>query len=195
MEKSPAAHPALNGRAILLAITAGISAYKSADLTSKLVQAGVNVQVVMTPEATKFVTPLTFESLSGKKVLIDPWNLDTPADPQHIGLTERADLMLIAPATANTLAKIAHGLCDDLVSLLACAAACPIAYAPAMNNRMWVNPITLRNVQILRDAGHHFIGPEDGWLACRNTGPGRMSEPTAILEQIARIISAKSTLV
>jgi phosphopantothenoylcysteine decarboxylase/phosphopantothenate--cysteine ligase len=179
----------LAGREIVLAVCGGIAAYKVADLTSKLVQAGAGVTVVMTPEATKFVTPLTFEALSARKVLSDPWSLQDSSDPQHISLTETADLMLVAPATAHTLAKIAHGMCDDLVSLLACAAACPIAYAPAMNNRMWANPITRQNVEKLQSVGHHFIGPDAGWLACRNVGPGRMSEPAAIVEAVTQLLA------
>ena len=172
-----------------MAICGGIAAYKVADLTSKLVQAGAGVTVAMTPDATRFVTPLTFEALSGRKVLSDPWALQDSSDPQHIALTERADLMLVAPATANTLAKIAHGLCDDLVSLMACAAACPIVYAPAMNNRMWASPITQENVKKLQGAGHRFIGPEDGWLACRNVGPGRMAEVGTIVEEVNRLLA------
>jgi phosphopantothenoylcysteine decarboxylase/phosphopantothenate--cysteine ligase len=195
MSTPPAATVSLKGREIVLAVCGGIAAYKVADLTSKMVQAGAGVTVVMTPDAARFVTPLTFEALSGRKVLSDPWVLHDTSDPQHISLTERADLMLVAPATANTIAKIAHGLCDDLVSLLACAAACPIAYAPAMNNRMWANPITQENVKRLRGAGHRFIGPEDGWLACRNTGPGRMSEPGAIMEAVAGMLAAPKTAI
>jgi phosphopantothenoylcysteine decarboxylase/phosphopantothenate--cysteine ligase len=189
MSNPPAASGSLKGREIVLAVCGGIAAYKVADLTSKLVQAGAGVTVVMTPDAGKFVTPLTFEALSGRKVLSDPWVLQDSSDPQHIALTERADLMLVAPATANTIAKIAHGLCDELVSLLACAAACPIVYAPAMNNRMWANPIIQENVKKLQGIGHRFIGPEDGWLACRNVGPGRMAEPATIVEEVNRLLA------
>jgi phosphopantothenoylcysteine decarboxylase/phosphopantothenate--cysteine ligase len=131
----------------------------------------------MTPDAIRFVTPLTFQALSGRPVHTDIWTLPDPADPQHIRLTERADLLLIAPATAHTIAKIAHGLCDDIVTLLVAAAACPVAFAPAMNNRMWENPIAKENVAKLDGIGYRFIGPEAGWLACRNVGVGRLSEP------------------
>jgi phosphopantothenoylcysteine decarboxylase/phosphopantothenate--cysteine ligase len=113
------------------------------------------------------------------------------SDPQHISLTENADLMLVAPATANMLAKVAHGLCDDLVSLMVCAAACPVIFAPAMNNRMWANPITQENVTKLTAAGYRFIGPDEGWLACRNTGPGRLAEPQTVIEEITRILTEK----
>jgi phosphopantothenoylcysteine decarboxylase/phosphopantothenate--cysteine ligase len=146
------------------------------------------VTVVMTAEATKFVTPLTFEALSGRAVRTSTFDLVDTSDPQHIGLTERADLMLVAPATANTIAKVAHGLCDDLVSLMICASACPVVFAPAMNNRMWDNPIARENVAKLQGVGYRFIGPEPGWLACRNVGVGRMSEPATILEEVTRLL-------
>src|SRR3954466_3013097 len=131
-----APQPALKGREVIVAVCGGIAAYKVADVVSKLVQLGAGVTVVMTAEATKFGTPLTFEALSGRPVRTNTWDLVETSDPQHIGLTERADLMLVAPATANILAKVAHGMCDDLVSLMISAAACPVVFAPAMNNRM-----------------------------------------------------------
>ena len=116
------------------------------------------------------------------------WDLVETSDPQHIGLTERADLMLVAPATANVLAKVAHGLCDDLVSLMVNASACPVVFAPAMNNRMWDNPIARENVAKLQAIGYRFIGPEPGWLACRNVGTGRMSEPAKIVEEVTALL-------
>src|SRR3954470_9222903 len=174
----------LKGREIIVGVCGGIAAYKGADVVSKLVQLGAGVTVVMTKEATRFVTPLTFEALSGRKVRTDIYELADPGDTQHIGLTERADLMLIAPATNNTLAKIACGLCDDLVSLMVCAAACPVVFAPAMNHRMWENPIAQENVAKLKSLGYRFIGPDAGWLACRNSGPGRLTEPANIVEQV-----------
>src|SRR6185369_11372940 len=140
----------LKGREIILAVCGGIAAYKVADVVSKLVQSGAGVSVVMTEEATKFVTPLTFEALSGRKVRTDTFNLVDTSDPQHIALTERSDLMLVAPATANMVAKVAHGLCDDLVSLMISASACPVVFAPAMNNRMWEHPVTKENVAKLQ---------------------------------------------
>src|SRR5881296_2997654 len=163
----------LNNREIIVAVCGGIAAYKVADVVSKLVQLGAGVTVAMTAEAQKFVTPLTFEALSGRKVRTDTFDLPDSADAQHIKLTERADLMLVAPATANVIAKVACGLCDDLVSLMICAAACPVVFAPAMNNRMWDHPIARENVAKLTGIGYRFIGPESGWLACRNVGPGR----------------------
>ena len=181
--------PALKGREIIVAVCGGIAAYKVADVVSKLVQAGAGVTVVMTAEAEKFVTPLTFEALSGRKVRTSTFNLVESSDPQHIGLTERADLMLVAPATGNMLAKVAHGLCDDLVSLMVCAAACPVVFAPAMNTRMWDHPIARENVAKLAGLGYRFIGPESGWLACRNVGVGRMSEPQKIVDELTRMLT------
>jgi phosphopantothenoylcysteine decarboxylase/phosphopantothenate--cysteine ligase len=144
----------------------------------------------MSQAAQRFITPLTFQALSGRPVRTSTFDLPDSSDPQHIGLTEQADLMLVAPATADMIAKAAHGLCDDLVSLMINAAACPVIFAPAMNNRMWENPITKQNVAKLQKHGYRFIGPEEGWLACRNVGPGRMSEPATIVEQIARLLAA-----
>src|SRR4051812_39766367 len=157
--------PPLKGRELIVAVCGGIAAYKVADVVSKLVQLGAGVTVCMTDEAQKFITPLTFEALSGRPVRTNTFNLIESSDPQHISLTERADLMLIAPATANVIAKIAHGLCDDLVSLMVAAAACPVVFAPAMNNRMWDSRIAQENVTKLTTLGYRFIGPEAGWLA------------------------------
>jgi len=190
---SPPPQP-LHGREIILAVCGGIAAYKVADLLSKLVQRSCGVTVVMTPSATRFVTPLTFQTLSGRPVRTDMWDLPDSSDPQHIGLTEKANLMLVAPATANIIAKTAAGLCDDLVSTMINAAACPVVFAPAMNNLMWTNPITQENVQKLTRLGYRFIGPEEGWLACRNTGPGRMSEAGSILEAVTQILTSPGAI-
>jgi phosphopantothenoylcysteine decarboxylase/phosphopantothenate--cysteine ligase len=179
----------LQGREIIVGVCGGIAAYKVADVVSKLVQQGAGVTVLMTQDAQRFVTPLTFEALSGRKVRTTPFELADSSDPQHISLGEQADLMLITPATSHMIAKIAHGLCDDIVSLTVAAAACPIVFAPAMNNRMWENPIAKENVAKLKNIGHRFIGPDEGWLACRNIGPGRMSEPQAIIQQIGAMLT------
>lgn len=179
----------LKGREIVVGVCGGIAAYKAADVVSKLVQLGAGVTVAMTIEAQKFVTPLTFEALSGRAVRTGTFELVESSDPQHISLTERADLMLVAPATSNIIAKVAHGLSDDLVSLMVCAAACPVVFAPAMNNRMWDHPIARENVAKLAGIGYRFIGPEAGWLACRNVGAGRLSEPQTIVDEIARMFT------
>src|SRR3954447_22202608 len=181
--------PVLKGREVIVAVCGGIAAYKVADVVSKLVQLGAGVTVAMTAEAQKFVTPLTFEALSGRPVRTGTFNLVETSDPQHIGLTERADLMLVAPATNNMIAKVAHGLCDDLVSLMICAAACPVVFAPSMNDRMWTNPIARENVPKLMKVGYRFIGPEEGWLACRNSGAGRLSEPQSIVDAVKSMLA------
>jgi phosphopantothenoylcysteine decarboxylase/phosphopantothenate--cysteine ligase len=185
---------ALRNREVIVAVCGGIAAYKVADVVSKLVQLGAGVTVVMTAEAQQFVTPLTFEALSGRKVRTSTFDLVESGDPQHIGLTERADLMLVAPATSNVIAKVAHGLCDDLVSLMVCAAACPVVFAPAMNNRMWDHPVAQENVAKLTALGYRFIGPDPGWLACRNVGPGRLSEPAKIVEEVTRMLTQPGAL-
>ena len=179
----------LKGREIIVAVCGGIAAYKVADVVSKLVQQGAGVSVVMTADAKRFVTPLTFEALSGRKVRSEIWEQADPGDTQHIGLTERSDLMLIAPATANVIAKIAAGMCEDLVTLMVNASACPVVLAPSMNDRMWANAITQENVAKLTKLGYRFIGPEAGWLACRNVGAGRLSEPAKILEEVTAMLS------
>jgi phosphopantothenoylcysteine decarboxylase/phosphopantothenate--cysteine ligase len=177
----------LKGREIIVAVCAGIAAYKVADIVSKLVQLGAGVTVAMTDDAQRFITPLTFQALSARPVRTGTFDLTDSSDPQHIALTERADLMLVAPATANIIAKVAHGLCDDLVSLMISAAACPVVFAPAMNNRMWDNPIAQENVAKLTKLNYKFIGPAEGWLACRNTGAGRLTDPQTIVDEIVQM--------
>jgi phosphopantothenoylcysteine decarboxylase/phosphopantothenate--cysteine ligase len=186
---TPTVATTLKGREIVVGVCGGIAAFKVAGIVSELVQLGAGVTVVMTAEAQKFITPLTFEALSGRQVRISTFDLVDTSDPQHISLTERADLMLVAPATNNMLAKVATGLTDDLVSLLICAAACPVVFAPAMNNRMWQHPIAQENVAKLKRLGYSFIGPEAGWLACRNVGTGRMSEPRKIVDEVVRMLT------
>jgi phosphopantothenoylcysteine decarboxylase/phosphopantothenate--cysteine ligase len=180
----------LTGREIVVGVCGGIAAYKVADVVSKLVQLGAGVTVCMTEGAQKFVTPLTFEALSGRPVHTGTFTLVESSDPQHISLTERADLLLVAPATNNIIAKVAHGLCDDLVSLMVCAAACPVVFAPAMNNRMWEHPIAQENFAKLASLGYRFIGPESGWLACRNVGTGRLSDSQKIVDEITVMLAA-----
>jgi phosphopantothenoylcysteine decarboxylase/phosphopantothenate--cysteine ligase len=188
MTHAPATNPPLAGREVIVGVCGGIAAYKACDVVSKLVQRGAGVTVAMTEAATKFVTPLTFEALSGRHVMTSPWTLQDTSDPQHIKLTERADLMLVVPATTNLIAKVATGLADDLLSLMICASACPVVFAPAMNHRMWDHPVARENVEKLQKIGYTFIGPEPGWLACRNVGMGRLSEPAEIIETIAEML-------
>lgn len=186
--------PVLQGREIIVCVCGGIAAYKVADVVSKLVQRGAGVTVCMTREATHFVTPLTFQALSGRPVRTDTFDLSNTNDPQHISLTEKADLMVIAPATNNTIAKVAAGLTDDLVSLMICASACPVVFVPAMNSRMWEHPIAQDNFARLAQLGYKFIGPESGWLACRNVGAGRMTEPATVVEELTRMLTTPNAL-
>lgn len=186
---------AVHGREIVVAVCGGIAAYKVADLVSKLVQAGAGVTTCMTDNAQQFVTPLTFQALTHRPVHTSMWQSTGTAGGSmldHLGLTEKADLMLIAPATANIIAKAACGLGDDLVSTMICASACPVIFAPAMNSRMWLNPICQENVAKLKRLGYQFIGPEDGFLAERTKGPGRLAEPQTILAHLAALLASKS---
>jgi len=182
---------ALADRRVLVALTGGIACYKIATLVSKLVQSGGDVRVIMTNSATKFVAPLTFQSLSGKSVRTSMWESDDRPDSQHVGDARWAEIMIIAPATADILAKLAAGICEDVVSLTACALPrkTPVLIAPSMNAQMWENPITQRNINSLRElAGYHFVGPDSGWQACRTEGAGRMSEPEEILTAAGELL-------
>ncbi len=178
----------LAGYEVLVCVCGGIAAYKVAALVSELVQAGCGVNVAMTRAARKFIGAMTFRALTGRPVYTSLWRTDDAADIKHLSLTEAADLVVVAPATANILGKLAGGLADDLVSSLLLGAASPVLLAPAMNTRMWQHPAVQRNVAWLREAGFHFVGPDDGWLACRAVGPGRMSEAGAILDQARRLL-------
>lgn len=186
---------AFKGVNVLVAVTGGISCYKTASLVSRLVQSGAAVRVVMTESATRFVAPLTFRTLSGRSVLTHIWDVDDHPESQHIGLARWCHVMVIAPATADIIAKLAAGLTDDLVSLTASALPrspkiTPLLLAPAMNSDMWANPILQRNLQTLRDLlGVHTVGPDDGWQACRTTGAGRMAEPDAIYDATAKLVT------
>jgi len=174
----------MQGREILLGITGGIAAYKSADLASKLVQAGALVSVVMTKSAEKFIGRTTFEALTGRPVYRKMFSPIEHQQGEHIGLARRAEFMVIAPASANFLAKASHGLADDLLSTLVLTVTCPLLLAPAMNSEMWSKASVQRNVIQLKEDGYHIIDPGSGWLSCGEIGPGRMAEPEEIFEQI-----------
>lgn len=176
-----------------VALTGGIACYKVATVVSRMVQAGGDVTVLMTEGAMRFVAPLTFQSLSGKPVRTSLWQAVDYHDSQHIGLARATDLMLIAPASANTMAKLAHGICDNLVTTVACALPrnVPVLLAPAMNAEMWDHPATQANLKTLHGFGYHTVGPESGWQACRTMGNGRMSEPEAIVEAAGKLLSEK----
>ena len=181
----------LSGYEILLGVSGGIAAYKSAALCSLLVKSGAGVTVVMTEHAQRFVGAVTFGTLSGRMVYRDLFEAERLYEAGHISLTERADLIVVAPATANIMAKMACGLCDDLLSTVMCAAESDVLLAPAMNQRMWENPATQGNVERLKHWGCHFVGPESGRLACGETGIGRMSEPETILERIGELLAGQ----
>ena len=170
------------GQSILLAIGGGIAAYKSAYLCSRLVQCGYQVRVAMTRASTKFIGPPTFAALSGKPVALGMFNAGRHPLGAHIELANEIDLMIVAPATANLLSKFARGCADDLLSTVYLQAVCPVLLAPAMSASMWSKPTVQRNVDQLREDGCHFVGPSSGWLSCRVSGEGRMSEPNEILE-------------
>lgn len=170
---------------MVVAVCGGIAAYKVCTVVSRLAQRGAGVTVVMTAAATKFVTPLTFESLTLRRVFTSAWESEGYHDPQHLRLTESADLFLVAPCTANMIGKIAHGIADDLVSTMVMSTDCPVLLAPAMNTRMWKNQIVQGNVKILAKAGYEIIPPADGWLACRTIGAGRLPEPEELIDAVA----------
>ncbi len=174
----------LEGKRILLGVTGSIACYKSADLASKLTQAGAEVDTVLTDAATQFVSPLTFQSVTGRRAYTDTDLWGNDAHVLHIGLAHAADLILIAPATAHTMAKLAHGLAGDLLSVTVLAADCPIIIAPAMDAGMWSHAATQANVEILEKRGISFIGPEEGRLASGLVARGRMSEPVDLFGQV-----------
>jgi len=170
----------MNGKRIVLGVTGGIAAYKSPDLVRRLVDQGAEVQVVMTAGARQFVTPMTFQAVSGRPVRSDLWDPAAEAAMGHIELARWADLILIAPATADFMAHLAHGLADDLLTTVCLASSAPVAVAPAMNRQMWANEATQANVALLRSRGVHVLGPDSGSQACGETGEGRMVEPLAL---------------
>ena len=184
----------LINKRILLGITGGIAAYKSADLARRLRDAGAQVRVVMTRGATEFITPLTMQAVSGNPVhlhLLDP---QAEAGMGHIELARWADVVLVAPASANFMAKLAHGLADDLLSTVCLACDAPIALAPAMNRQMWAHPATQANRQVLEGRGVHLFGPGEGEQACGEVGLGRMTEPQHLIELTALLIGAVGSL-
>ena len=175
----------LQGQRVLLCVCGGIAAYKAADLVRRLRDAGADVRVAMTENAQRFVGAQTFQALSGQPVRSSLWDAQAEAAMGHIELARWAQRIVIAPATANTLAKLAHGFADDLVSTLCLASAAPLAACPAMNHMMWKHPATQANIATLRARGVQVIGPDDGPLAEGESGPGRMAEPLAIVAALA----------
>jgi hypothetical protein len=174
---------------ILLCVSGSIAAYKAADLASKLKQAGHDVTALMTEAACQLVSPNTFLNLTGNRVYTDLW--DPQGQTEHIALTDRADLVVVAPATANTLAKLAHGLADDMVSTTLLAAPGPLLVCPAMNTRMWNNPAVQRNLALVRELGHRVLEPGAGNLACGHVGPGRLPETPELLAAIEALLAER----
>lgn len=180
----------LNDKNIVLGVTAGIAAYKAVDLASKLTAAGAKVDCIMTHNACRLIAPKSFEAVTGRTVYNDMWNAPGDHRIEHINLTENADLIIVAPATANIIAKIANGICDDLLSTMLCAAwNKPKLLAPAMNTNMWENPAVQRNIETLKEMGLILIGPETGRLACGTEGIGRMTEPANIIIAAEKLIA------
>lgn len=182
----------VRGKRIIVGVTGGIAAYKTAMVVSRLAQAGAEVTVAMTEAATKFVTPLTFQALSARPVYTSSWQHIESHDPQHINLADAADAAVIAPCTMDCMAKLATGRTDDVVTLILSAidrAKAPVLLAPSMNNVMWNQPSTRRNLETLIRDGFQIVGPGEGWQACRHVGTGRMSEPETILSAIASALA------
>ncbi|MGE4589116.1 MAG: bifunctional phosphopantothenoylcysteine decarboxylase/phosphopantothenate--cysteine ligase CoaBC [Acidaminococcaceae bacterium] len=181
----------LKGKRIVLAVTGGIAVYKAVDLVSKLRKEGANVRVVMTESAAKFVTPLTFKEISGNAVAVSMWAENQEFNVEHIALSDWADLLLVAPATANILAKAANGIADDLLSTVLLASKTPIILCPAMNCQMYANPITQNNLKKLADYGFIIMEPDTGYLACGISGKGRLPEPAEIIAFTKNFIAHK----
>jgi phosphopantothenoylcysteine decarboxylase/phosphopantothenate--cysteine ligase len=182
------------GKRIVVGVTGGIAAYKTAMVVSRLAQAGAEVTVAMTPGATHFVTPLTFQALSARPVYTSAWEHIESHDPQHIALADAADAALVAPCTMDCMARLATGRTDDVVTLILSAIdrrRTPVLLAPSMNTAMWEQPSTRRNLKTLLEDGFRIVGPGDGWQACRHVGAGRMSEPEQILAALAAAMAER----
>lgn len=181
----------LSGKRVVLGVTGGVAAYKAAELVRLLIKQGAEVQVVMTEAATHFVGPVTFQALSGKPVFLDQWDARLPNNMPHIDLSRQADCILVAPASADFMAKVAHGLADDLLSTLVLARDCPLLVAPAMNRQMWESPPTRRNAAQLAADGVAVLGPGRGEQACGEVGDGRMLEPEELVEGLVDFFTPK----
>lgn len=182
----------LQGAPILVGVSGGIAAYKTCFLVSRLAQAGAQVTVAMTPEAAKFVTPLTFQALSGRPVYTSAWDHIESSDPQHVSLARHCRVAIVAPCTMNCMGKLAMGLTDDVVTLILSAidrSKTPVLLAPAMNAAMWGQASTQRNLTTLRGDGFRIVGPAEGWQACRTSGPGRMTEPEDLYEAVVNALA------
>ena len=185
----------LQGKTVVLGVTGGIAAYKTPNLASALVKLGCNVQVLMTQNATQFITAVTFETLTGNKALVDTFDRNFSFQVEHIAVADQADLVMIAPATANVIAKLAHGLADDMLTTTVLACNCPKIVVPAMNTKMYENPVTQDNLNILRHYGWEVVEPASGYLACGAVGKGKLPEPEALLQVILHDLAHEKDMV
>lgn len=183
-----------NNKTVVLGVTGGIAAYKAVDIVSRLKKAGVDVYVIMTRHAAQFVAPLTFQSISEHPVAVDMFQPFMTDEIEHIALAKRADLFLIAPATANIIGKIANGIADDMLSTTVMATHAKVVLAPAMNTNMYLNPIVQHNISILKDKGYEVIEPESGRLACGDYGTGRLPSPEVIVQTVIKMLNVKNDL-
>ena len=181
----------LKEKHIVLGVTGSIAAYKIASLASMLVKRQADVTVIMTPNATNFINPITFESLTGNKCLVDTFDRNFEFQVEHVSLAKQTDVVLVAPASANVIAKAAHGIADDMLTTTLLACTCPKIFAPAMNTRMYENPVVQDNMKRLQDYGMEVIDAAEGYLACGDTGAGKMPEPEALMEAIVRALTQK----
>ncbi len=179
----------LAGKTVVLCVTGGIAAYKAADLTSKMRQAGAAVRALMTESATQFISPMTFETLSGYRTVVDTFDRNFAWEVEHISLAKAADVFVIAPATANVIAKAAHGIADDMVTTTLLATKAPVVVAPAMNTGMYDNPVTQQNLQTLRERGFHIVDPAAGHLACGDTGRGKLPDTPTLMHGIEKALT------
>lgn len=184
----------LAGKTIVLGVTGSIAAYKAADLASRLTQLGAKVCPVLTDGAQRFITPLTFQAVTHQPVVHDLWREDDPANVAHVALADRADLLLVAPATANLLAQFAHGLASDFLTSLYLVSRAPVLLAPAMNGKMWLHPATQANVAALQARGHVFIGPEAGMQACGYEGVGRLWPVEGIIAEAEKLVTSSAAI-
>lgn len=185
----------LQGKTVVLGVTGGIAAYKMPNLASTLVKLGCNVQVLMTQNATQFITAVTFETLTGNKALVDTFDRNFSFQVEHIAVADQADLVMIAPATANVIAKLAHGLADDMLTTTVLACNCPKIVVPAMNTKMYENPVTQDNLNILRRYGWEVVEPASGYLACGAVGKGKLPEPEVLLQVILHDLAHEKDMV
>ncbi|MDY3000667.1 MAG: bifunctional phosphopantothenoylcysteine decarboxylase/phosphopantothenate--cysteine ligase CoaBC [Romboutsia timonensis] len=184
----------LKDKTVVIGVSGGIAVYKTLDVVSRLRKLGVNVNVIMTKSATEFVTPLSFQSLSQNYVVCDMFEDPKTWDVEHISLAKRADVFLIAPATANVIGKIANGIADDMLTTTVMATKAKVLIAPAMNTNMYQNPILQRNINTLKELGYNFVEPESGRLACGDTGKGKLASPETIVDEVVKLLSKDQDL-